>query len=85
MAKMNLIYIGDKFYGESDSIMSPIYTESGQRSDWGFVQLALRKGDSVHIRQATPMEREFYEDQLNRLKSKRKEREDERKESKSPT
>lgn len=65
---MELIYIGDHFYDESKSIMSPIYTVEGNRSDWGFVQIALKNGDSVHIRQATKEEKKYYENRLAGLK-----------------
>lgn len=68
---MNLIYIGDHFYFESGTSMSPIYTEDGQRSDWGFVQCALRDGQTVNIRPATETERDFYEAKLSRLKRHR--------------
>ena len=65
---MNLIYIGDHFYGESGTMMSPIYTEDGRRSDWGLVQSALRDGKTVNIRPATQQERNFYEAQLSLMK-----------------
>lgn len=65
---MELIYIGDRFYHASGTIMSSIYTVDGQRSDWGFVQIALSRGDYVHIRQATEKEREFYDKKLENLK-----------------
>lgn len=65
---MKLIYIGDHFYMESGTMMSPIYTEDGHRSDWGFVQIALKRGDSIEIRQATPQERDFYEARLAEMK-----------------
>ena len=65
---MNLIYIGDHFYRESQSMMSPIYTEDGRRMDWGFVQCALRDGQDVNIRQATPTELDGYKAKLARLK-----------------
>ena len=55
--------------------MSPIYTEDGYRSDWGRVQMALRDGDSIEIRQATPQERDFYEARLSEMKRKDKDRE----------
>lgn len=61
---MKLIYIGDHFYMQSGTAMSPIYTEDGQRSDWGFVSIALRNGEDVYIRQATPKELEHYETKL---------------------
>lgn len=65
---MNLIYIGDHFYWESGTLMSPVYTEDGQRADWGKVQDALKHGDDVTIRQATDSERVHYENMLRRLK-----------------
>ena len=65
---MKLIYIGDHFYRESSTAMSPIYTEDGKRSDWGFVQVALKNGESVEIRQATEAERDHYEARLSRMK-----------------
>jgi hypothetical protein len=58
---MNLIYIGKDFYWESGTMMSSLYDESGKRMDWGFVGIALERGEEVHIRQATPEEKEpFY-------------------------
>ena len=67
---VSLVYIGDHFYGESGTMMSPIYTEDGRRYDWGFVQVALSNGGSISIRQATPQERDRYEAMLSRMKRK---------------
>lgn len=53
----NLVYMGDDLYSRSGSVLSPIYTEDGRRSDWGFVQVALREGEEVNIRQGTEEER----------------------------
>ena len=53
---MELIYIGNKFYLESGTMMSPIYDVNGYRQDWGKVQIALQNGESVHIRPATQSE-----------------------------
>ena len=52
-------------------MMSPIYTEDGKRYDWGFVQVALRNGDEISIRQATQSEKDKYEAQLSRMKRDR--------------
>jgi hypothetical protein len=68
---MKLIYIGDHFYMESGTRMSSIYHETGERSDLGEVNFALRAGDSIEIRQATQKERTFYEAQLSLVKMKR--------------
>jgi hypothetical protein len=67
---MKLIYIGYHFYHESRTYMSPIYTETGERSDWGFVQIALKNGENVEIRQATKLERDFYEVELLLIKER---------------
>jgi len=40
----------------------------GKRQDWGFVQIALRNGEDVHILQATNSELEYYEKKLQRFK-----------------
>jgi hypothetical protein len=49
-------YIGEEFYGASGTMMSSLYTESGFRSDWLAVRMALEEGREVHIRQATDAE-----------------------------
>jgi len=64
---MELIYIGDHFYKDSQTVMSPIYTVDGARSDWGFVKIALQSGESVHIRQATEKEISYYTNRLNNM------------------
>jgi len=56
MNELKLIYIGDEFYDKSGTIMSPLYEETGERSDWGFVNVALRKGKTVIIRPANNQE-----------------------------
>lgn len=65
---MELIYIGDKFYRESGTMMSPIYDVYGNRQDWGFVNVALQYGESVHIRPATGEELAHYENMLKEWK-----------------
>ena len=66
---VELIFIGDKFYSESKSIMSSIYTVDAERSDWGFVQVALRNGESVHIRPATKIEMVGFVKLLDKIKA----------------
>ena len=68
---MELIYIGDRFYNESNSMMSSIYDIHGNRQDWGFVQIALCNGESVHIRPATDAELISYEKALIEIKKGR--------------
>lgn len=61
MKKTKLIFIGYKFYFESGTMMSSIYTEDGQRYDWGFVQRDLQNGIPVDIRPATDAEFAKYQ------------------------
>ena len=64
---IKLVYVGD-FYFRSKTFMSCIYTEEGERYDWGFVQRDLAKGETVTIRQATPEETMSYVDRLVELR-----------------
>ena len=68
---MNLIYIGDKFYRESQTMMASLYTENGKRYDWGFVGRALENGEEIHIRQANKTEIDYYNKKLKELREKR--------------
>lgn len=67
---MELIYIGDEFYSRSRTMMSSIYTIDGKRSDWGFVSLALKSGESVSIRPATEEELIPYKKMLEEMESR---------------
>ena len=67
---VELIFIGDRFYSESGSRMSSIYTADGKQYHWGFVTADLRDGREVHIRPATDAEREPYERQLENITSR---------------
>lgn len=69
---IELIFIGDRFYVESGTMMSSIYHLNGQRSDWGMVNVALRKGITVQIRPATKEEIEPYERELAERKAKKR-------------
>jgi len=56
---IEVVYIGDKFYGDSGTMMSSIYKKEGKkytRFDWGFLQIALANGENVKIRQANRKE-----------------------------
>ena len=62
---MELFYIGDRFYNESGTMMSCIYHVGTKfRSDWGKVNIALSRGESVHIRPATAEERAWADAKL---------------------
>lgn len=50
--------------------MSSLYTEDGSRSDWGKVNVALRNGEEIHIRQATEKELEMANKQLEYIKKR---------------
>ena len=65
---MELIYIGDKFYYGSSTMMSSIYTVEGIRSDWNQVSRVLELGESVHIRPAIESEIAFYKQKLKEVK-----------------
>ena len=47
-------YFGDKYYNESGTIMSSLYTEKGERYDWGFLRRDVENGEDVVVRKATP-------------------------------
>jgi len=64
---MNIIYVGQKFYNQSGSIMSSMYTEDDKRMDYGFLQIALENGEEVFIRQATAEEFAFYQKKLDKI------------------
>ena len=64
---IRLIYIGEKFYSQSSTMMSSIYSTSGERYDWGYVQRALSQGLSISIRPATYKEQQVYEEKLLEL------------------
>jgi len=59
----NLIYIGEKFYLQSGTMMSSIYEQKNNhysRTDWGFVSVALSNGDKIKIRPATERELKYF-------------------------
>lgn len=47
-------YFGDKYYNESGTTMSSLYTEKGERYDWGFLRRDVENGEDVVVRKATP-------------------------------
>lgn len=65
---IHLIYTSDSLYESSGSILSSLYTVDGHRYDYGFLQIALKCGKNVNIRQATPVELKFFIDKLEILK-----------------
>jgi len=78
---VNLIYIGDRFITESSRMMSDIYTTDGEMFSWEYVKTALRNGEPISIRPATPEEIVPFDMNLKAIRerwsSKKKERVDE--------
>lgn len=72
MSTTRLIYIGDHFYTESGTIMSPVYSEDGARYDWGTIQCDLQDGKLVTIRPATNAEYGHYARSLREIQKKRR-------------
>jgi len=48
-----IVYYGDQLYWDSGTIMSPLYSEAGDRYDWGFISRDLQDGHIVLIRPAS--------------------------------
>ncbi len=72
---MNLIFIGSDFYMKSHTMMSSIYEVdiNGNvvgRSDWGFVQSELSKGQEVHIVPANERQMKWAYEKLGRILEK---------------
>lgn len=63
---MKLTYFGDEYYQRSGSIIGVLYTQDGERSDWGKVSCALRAGESVEITPASPAQHAALEKQTVR-------------------
>lgn len=66
-----LIYIGKDYYWNSGTVMSSLVGEQGQREDWSTVEQALRDGNAVTIRPATPVEIKWADSVLAALKGKK--------------
>ncbi len=66
--KIELFYIGDKYYFESGTRMSSIYRVDKVRTDWGFVQILLDRGNTIEIRPATKEEVKWADGELKKCK-----------------
>ena len=66
---IRVVFIGERFYKESQTLMSAIYKipPDGKfvRYDWGFLQLDISAGKEIYIRPATEKEIKFFEGKLN--------------------
>lgn len=54
---MKLIYLGSDIYYRSHTMIGALAHEDGSRSDWGEVEIALERGETVSIRPASDAER----------------------------
>lgn len=57
-------YFGDKYYERSGTMMGVLYTEKGERYDWGFVQRDISNGEEVLVKQATSEMIKWADEQL---------------------
>ena len=66
-----IVFIGEKFYEESQTIMSSVYellpNGKWQRYDYGFLQLDIQSGKNIYIRPATKQELRLFEGKLNEM------------------
>ena len=61
---MEFFYVGDRFYRDSGTMMSSIYTTDFRRAHWGQVEMALKEGQKVEIRPANKMEMTWAKEEL---------------------
>lgn len=67
---MKCVFIGERFYHESSTMMSSVYILSNNkfsRTSWGDISQALTAGKKVEIRPAHKKEIAFFEKQLESL------------------
>ena len=63
-----IYYFGDKYYAQSGTMMGVLYTEKGERYDWGFLQRDVERGEDVVVRKATPDMIKWADTQLESYK-----------------
>lgn len=61
-------YFGDKYYDQSKTMMGVLYTDKGERYDWGFLQRDVSNGEDVVVRKATPDMIKWADQQLEQFK-----------------
>jgi hypothetical protein len=66
---IEIVFIGERFYKESQTLMSAIYKSLPgglwERYDWGALQIDINAGKDIHIRSATEKEIRLFEIKLN--------------------
>ncbi len=70
MKQLTVIYIGEKFYFESGTMMGKLYLEDGTRYDWGKASLDLKAGKTLTIRPANELELAIAHRKLREIKEK---------------
>jgi hypothetical protein len=69
MSTVSLVFIGERFYKESQTLMGNIYRKhpdgKWSRYDWGALQLDINAGKVIEIRPATDKEIKFFDGKLN--------------------
>ena len=63
-----IYYFGNKYYDQSKTMMGVLYTDKGERYDWGFLQRDVDSGQDVVVRKATPDMIKWADTQLERFK-----------------
>lgn len=61
-------YFGNKYYDQSGTMMGVLYTDKGERYDWGFLQRDVENGEDVVVRKATIDMIKWADTQLENLK-----------------
>lgn len=73
---MKVIFIGNDYCFASETRMSNVYQVDDvggfKRTDWGFIQMALERGEEVHIRPANKKELERMDSHLGKILRERK-------------
>ncbi|MCK4359164.1 MAG: hypothetical protein KAW92_10575 [Candidatus Cloacimonetes bacterium] len=68
---MKVIYIGEFYYWKSKTAMSSVYqideSNTFKRTNWGLIQVALQRGEEVHIRPANEKELKQMDKHLKAL------------------
>lgn len=68
---MKVVYFfGDEYYQKSGTMMGSLYTESGKRYDWGFLQRDVRNGEDVVVKPATREMLAWADNQLRNFQIK---------------
>lgn len=47
-------YFGEEYYYKSGTMMGVLYTQEGNRYDWGFLRQDVEAGEEVLVKPATP-------------------------------